>query len=360
MDYKCNICDKSYKSYQTLWTHKKKFHVIPSTDSLIVNQNNEIKNIEVPNTEIQSIEETNKYECNICGKKYKFCQGRWKHQQKCKLVDPKNVSELKIEIDELKKEVSKLKSTGGKIIKNYNNGTFINGNVVTGTTNTNKLIINKAGTENILELNDLEVTDIFNKEIEGVIKLIELLNFNERLPANHSFCTTALDSPYLSTYNSETNTIDKDRKKYFFDDIFSKAIERQEILYKNNKNNFESKKRKQIEENIEYLKKIRNSGFNNKIMKEFMKKLNLLTYNKRILVQKTWLNDQENSDDDDYFSELMNEDSNAILEDIIKSDKTKNLVLKDSESDSDSSESNFNILNKYSKKTKHKKNDLEI
>lgn len=43
------------------------------------------------------------------------------------------------------------------------------------------IVINKIGTENVLELNDMEITDIFNKEIEGVIKLIEFVNFNEIL-----------------------------------------------------------------------------------------------------------------------------------------------------------------------------------
>jgi hypothetical protein len=26
MVYKCNICNKDYSSYQTLWVHNKKFH----------------------------------------------------------------------------------------------------------------------------------------------------------------------------------------------------------------------------------------------------------------------------------------------------------------------------------------------
>ena len=102
--------------------------------------------------------------------------------------------------------------------------------------------------------------------------------------------------------------MDKDRKKYFFDDIFSKAIERQEILYKNNKNKFNVNKRKQIEENILNLNKIKNYDFNNKIVREIMKKLNLLSYNKRNIIQRTWRNDPDDDTDDEYFAKLTHED----------------------------------------------------
>jgi hypothetical protein len=43
------------------------------------------------------------------------------------------------------------------------------------------MIINKLGTENLAELNDTEISSIFNKEIESVLTFVELLNFNERL-----------------------------------------------------------------------------------------------------------------------------------------------------------------------------------
>ena len=31
MEYKCNICNKLYSSYQSLWIHNKKFHTTPMT-----------------------------------------------------------------------------------------------------------------------------------------------------------------------------------------------------------------------------------------------------------------------------------------------------------------------------------------
>ncbi len=300
MEYICNICNKKYKTYQSLWIHNKKFHLNKSNNNSKLTLDN--SKLTLDNSSITP-NNTNKYVCENCGKFYKYSQGKWKHKQTCSEIKYSNIKNIETEIIELKKEVNNLKNN--KII---NNGTVVNGNIINGNIIQSK--INETGHENILELNDKEVTDIFNKEIEGVIKLIELVNFNERLPLNHSFCTTALDSQYVSTYNSETKSIDKDRKKYFFDSIFSKAIERQEILYKNNKNKFEESKRIQIEENIDFLKKIKNSDFNNKILKEFMKKINLLSYNKRQIVQNTWL--QSQPDTDNYFLELANEEEKNI------------------------------------------------
>ena len=299
MSFKCTICKKDYKSYQSLWNHNKKFH------DNINNQTNDYNN---QSNDYTNNETKKLYSCSKCKKEYTHFQNRWRHEKTCNKVNTETLinnglAAIQQTCNILTKKITNLEKKSTK--KYINNGTIVNGQ--------NKMIINKTGTENVLELNDKEVTDIFNKEIEGVIKLIEFVNFNERLPSNHSFCSTALDSPYLSTYNIETNTIDKDRKKYFFDDLFSRAVERQEILYKNNKTKFTSEKRKQIEDNIENLKKIRNYDFNNKIVKEIMKKLNLLSYNKRNIIRNTWFNNNEDEDtDDEYFAKLVEEDIKEI------------------------------------------------
>ena len=52
-----------------------------------------------------------------------------------------------------------------------------------------------------------------------------------------------------------------------------------------------------IDDNIKNLKTFKNYDFNNKILKEMINKMNLVSYNKRKIVQKTW-NDDSDSDDD--------------------------------------------------------------
>jgi hypothetical protein len=322
--YKCNKCKLNYETYNGIWKHNKKYHT-----NLIPEGGKIVENCNIPGGKSGNIEEefNNIYNCIVCNKEYNNKYSKYKHQIKCKLEN-KNTTVTKTEISELKDVINKLetkidKISNKKVINNYNNC----GNMITN----NKLIINKIGTENLLELKNTEITDIFNKEIESVILFIELINFNERLPENHSFCTTSLESKYLSTYNSETNTIDKDRKKYFFDKLLDTSIKRLEILYNSNKKKIAETRQKQIEDNISNLKKMKESSFSNKIMKEMINKLNLLSYNKKEIIKNTWAKDE--SSDDDFQKDLDREDSPRYIEykKSKESDKIKSNVESSSE-----------------------------
>ena len=325
MEYSCNKCNKLYSSYQSLWIHNKKFHssisgIVATTGG---NDGGNSSTIKV-------------YICNICNKEYNNKYSKYKHQKTCKNANQKTneITELKIEIkqeiDKLKDENTKLKKLidkkANKKVVNNNSGTFVNGNV------TNNIVINKIGQENLLELNNKEITEIFNKELEGVLTFIELLNFNERLPSNHSFCTTSLESKYLSTYNTDTNKVDKDRKKYFFDKLLNISIEKMEKLFTLNKTKFNNKKQKQIQDNIMNLKSLRNYDFNNKLIKEISNKMNLISYNKRDVVQKTW-NKNDSDSEDDFQKDL---DKPPTEEEIEKPKiKKNNIMLKKLPSDSE-------------------------
>ena len=113
----------------------------------------------------------------------------------------------------------------------------MNNNSNNNTVN-NTIYINKLGTENLLELTRTEIANIFDKRLLSLEAFVKTINFNERLPSNHSFCTTNLDSAYLSVYDTNESKIKKDRKKYFFEEIISKSVLRMEELYKINKGHF--------------------------------------------------------------------------------------------------------------------------
>jgi hypothetical protein len=264
--YICNDCNFIYKTRNGLWKHNHKFHINPVSQSLPSGLPKSPSNIKI---------KSKIYSCIYCKKSYSNKNSKYKHQKICKL----KVDEIKqIEI-KLTNKINKLKK---ELIKNQSN------KIINNTIIIKNKIINNIGSENITELNDREITMIFNKELEGIITFIEVLNFNERLPQNHNYCSSSLESKYLSYYNDETDTIDKDRKKYFFDKILTTTIEKMEILYNANTKKFNKIKRKQIEDNILNLKTIKNYHFNNKIVKEIMNKMNLISYNKRDIIYKTW------------------------------------------------------------------------
>jgi len=313
MEYICNVCKRHYASYQSLWIHNKKYHTCviinshpksstrSSESNPLVSQGSNNKKVEPLGVTCDTINLINKFSCKYCNKLFKYKQGKWRHEQKCQ---KKQHNEIIInnhsrELDILKQKVDKLENK-------TNNKTKINGNINNINNNiNNNIIINKTGGENISLLNYEDVSIIFDNEISSVIKLIELVNFSENTPENHSFCSTNLDSPYLSFYNTDTNSINKERKRYFFEEVICKSIENHEILYSSFKNKFNLIKQKQIEDNISSLKKIKENSFSSKIMGEMIRKLNLISYNNRELIQNTWTNSNNKKYDYESDEEFM-------------------------------------------------------
>ena len=273
--------------------------------------------------------QNNQFTCEFCKKTFSRKNNLNYHiKNKCKCKcdnknDIKTNNEIKFELVEIKNKIIKLENKkNNKIINNIKvNGNIFNGNKMDVGP---KIIINKTGNENIDQITYNEVSTIFDNEISSVVKLIELVNFNEykpgsfrtmRLltklkdaPENHSFCSTALESPYLSFYNTDTNTVNKERKRYFFEDVICKSIQNHEILYSKFKNKFNSIKRKQIEDNISNLKKIKENTFNSKIIGEMIRNLNLLSYNNRDLIQETWLGKKYDHESDEEFMAMLLDD----------------------------------------------------
>jgi len=134
-------------------------------------------------------DETNKNNiCKFCKKELYNRQSRWRHELKCEI---KNSQEnIKSELVEIKNELKQLKENkkNNKITNNIKvTGTLINGN---NNDSGPKIIINKTGTENIDQISYNEVSTIFDNEISSVIKLIELVNFNEYKSCQKLYKTT--------------------------------------------------------------------------------------------------------------------------------------------------------------------------
>ena len=258
----CSICNKTYKSYQSIWNHNKLYH---------------------PNIEIKISKKQRDFSCSNCNKKFTRKDSMIYHiENSCKNKPTINeISELKKQVAELQKIVLENKST-----TNINNGTINN----TNNTVNNIIYINKTGSENLLELNNVETTEIFSKEISGVVSLIKFINFNERLPSNHSFCTKSLEGKYMLTYNTEESKIESTRKKYFYQELLSSAVEKMDLLYKRCKHKFSKEKQIKIEETIKNLKDIRERDFSDTVLREIKNQLIQLSYNCRNTVLNTWEN----------------------------------------------------------------------
>ena len=262
MKYLCNICNTSYKTSKTLLNHNNKFHNIDETTII--------------------------FNCPHCDNKFTRKNNMVLHiKNKCKNkkeIDEKTLIEK--QLIEMQKKI--------EVLENNNKTTNINNGNINNTTNNinNVIYINKTGTESLLELNDKEITEIFSKEISGIVSLIKFINFNERLPSNHSFCTKSLEGKYLLTYNTDESKIESTRKKYFYQELISTAVDKMELLYKVCKNKFAKEKQTRINDTIQRLKEIKERDFSDTILREIKNQLIQLSYNCRNTVLHTWDNNK--------------------------------------------------------------------
>lgn len=285
MEYRCDICNKNYKTYQTLWKHNKQFHKIPTP---IVAQSYPKS---TPNISDDILKNTlAKHSCTYCKKIYSSRQNKWKHQQKCKYknelitIDKKQFDELQNKISKLELQIKKSNNKINNNIINNNNGTINN------ITN-NNIVINEFGTEKICNFPVKELKKFIRND-NYLYNIIEYINFNKDYVENHSFCTTSLEGKYVSLLNPKTNIIEKISKDRFLESVYENANDKIEAILFEFDNNKDF--REQFSEKyINYLKTKYGHSSNlflkNKIYKKKYKTdINQLSYNKKKLIQDTW------------------------------------------------------------------------
>lgn len=274
MEYKCNICNKLYKSYQSLWNHNRKFHTINDFKMTSVD-------FVMTSNDFEKLQNENQIICKYCDKKFTRNNNLNYHIKNiCKVKKQKELEEsiYKMELEKLKLEIEKLKKNPKKIINNYNapvNNGLINNN---SNNNSNNKTLNlcQPGKENINLLTDTEKKYILSQGMNSIVSLVEQLNFNDRLPQNHNFYTSAINDKHVNTIDLKTNSFIKQSKKDLFDQILNSHIQKLETLGQNNK------KFNDVFNNIKafiYLRKGK---------KEFMNQVNMLSYNKRNMIINTW------------------------------------------------------------------------
>jgi len=107
INFSCNICDKIYSSYKSLWNHNSKFHnkKIDITQS---KDNHMQSSVQSKDNHMQSSVQSKEKSllCKNCNKLFTHRNNRWRHEQKCKNKE-KNIDE----IANLKEQNKKLEST---------------------------------------------------------------------------------------------------------------------------------------------------------------------------------------------------------------------------------------------------------
>jgi hypothetical protein len=104
MEYSCNICNKSYKTYQTLWKHNKNFH---NTKSSFFPQNPQIlpQNPQILPQNIPKL-----CNCIYCNKEFSRKDNLKRHELKCKTKNNQDtLKEKELELQIKKEEAAILR-----------------------------------------------------------------------------------------------------------------------------------------------------------------------------------------------------------------------------------------------------------
>ena len=220
--YKCDICNKIYSSYKSLWNHNKRFHI---------NINTNVNNVNINvNTNVNTnVNNVNIIKCNNCNKIFKIRSTKSEHKKKsCKLnpnINNNELIELKnknIELENSLKEIKELlinskihHKTLQKINKQLN--TTNNNNNITNNNNVtinNTINLVSLGSENLSDvLNKREKLNILKDMYGSISTIVKYVHFNDKFPQFKTMLITNMQNNIAYKYNEDENrflTIPKD------------------------------------------------------------------------------------------------------------------------------------------------------
>jgi hypothetical protein len=191
--HSCNICNKNYSSYKSLWNHNKKFHTTNDHKTTIKQPKNDHKT-----TIIQPKNENNRLACKYCNKLFNFYNNKWRHEKTCKnkeqliTINKNELNNLQCQINELKNKSTKITNNNTTNNNNTNNGTIIN----------NKFVLFPCfGYDNILSKK--EIISILNKEYKALEESVLKVNFNENHPEHQNIYITNLKDDNAHIFNGK-------------------------------------------------------------------------------------------------------------------------------------------------------------
>jgi len=234
-----------------------KIEDISQGNLLVINNfNEEAKYYEFNHESNQNGHHEGHYFCRKCNKKYKYKQGRWRHEQTCNVENNKDkiIEGLKSNIEELKRTVEQLMLKIPLSEENGNKGVINNAN--RDINNTNNIQINNYGSENIDYITDKVFKKLLTKPMTAITKLIELKHFNPNHPENHNVKITNIHDKYAKIYQDKKWLIKHKKdvvedlvengyadfeefKDLNEDELAEKIKEKYLLMQKNYNNNFE-------------------------------------------------------------------------------------------------------------------------
>ena len=257
INYLCDVCNKKYSSYQSLWNHYKKFH-------------QEIKN---DNT------------CKYCNKSFSQKSSLNRHYKNCnyKLNHNKKDAELiKKQIESNNNNINMIKEI---MLKLMNDNCKVKPKTLTKINNN---MIIQLGNETLCDLlTDDEKINILNNKYSCLDYLVKYIHFNDKYPQFKNILITNMKDDLAYRFDSKENKFIAIEKSTLIDNIISERMGDITLFYNELVGQLEPKTKKIIETIIDKMD-------NDKIFINNKKKdIKLIIYNNRDKVSKEITQDLE-------------------------------------------------------------------
>ena len=257
MENYCNICQKKYKSYKSIWKHNYIYH--------------KQDNAEITPLTPAVPPETRQNKCNLCNIVFTrkdsltrhINKNRCKNEMKIEKIEKIEKENLEIKEEmleykkenlEIKKEMEKLKELLQKSLKihpktltkinkqlNNNNNGIINNNIYV-----------QLGRENLSDiLSSKEKMGILNRQAMGLNDLIELVHASGKYKKFMNVYITNLQNTIAYKYDEKANSFIAVNKNELLNDLVDSRVYDIEKFFDEYQTKFEPKKVEQIKKFIE-------------------------------------------------------------------------------------------------------------
>jgi hypothetical protein len=264
MEYYCNIHDKKYKSYKSLWKHNYVYHKVDVVSNITTSPSTVVEN--VVNNVVEETKEDNKI-CKNCKKVFCDRVYRWRHEKKCiKIIFENEKNEIEImkkqieenkkasekEIAEYKKEMEKLKDIIQKSLKIHPQTLNKINNQLNNNGTINNITMVQLGHENLSEvLSTKEKRFILDRQAMSLNHLVDLIHTSDKYKKFHNVYITNLQSTFAYKFDEKKNKFIAVNKNELIDDIVDSRMYDIEKFYEEIYPKLEQEKARQIKRFID-------------------------------------------------------------------------------------------------------------
>ena len=209
--YTCDICNKLYKSYKSLWFHKYKHH----NNLTQINSNEPQKTSNEPQLSSISIQENDTPICEYCNKEYSRLDNLKRHMKTCKAKEQiiKENKDLKKEVEDIKKQMLDMMNQKYKMHPKTFQKMINSNNAINNNNNNNNITITNNNIK-FIEYGREDLHNVFTKQeklmllkkigspIENIVRYTHL---NDKYPQFQNIIITNIRSNQAYAYNEQLN-----------------------------------------------------------------------------------------------------------------------------------------------------------